>query len=161
MGGGSDGRGGGFVECPQGNARTRWRKCWVGFFSCLCWLDSGHRPDAPGAPPGRSWVLSQSPRGLRRARKSRVRDGARSRAALCPGGCREPFGGLPVPKGTPSLIGVVPNLAETVLILWIRRAKPAREARGTLRGRAGAAGQASECSLRPGSADGQGGRWSG
>lgn len=65
----------GVVKCPEAGttARTRWKKCWVAFFSCLCWLDSGRMPGVPAAPPGRSWVLFQSPRGLWRAREQSER----------------------------------------------------------------------------------------
>lgn len=54
------------VKCPEvgPQTHTRWRKCWVVFFACQCWLDSDHMPGAPAAPPGKSWVLFQSPQVL-------------------------------------------------------------------------------------------------
>lgn len=46
----------GVMKCPEvgTQAHTHWRKCWVAFFSCRCWLDSGHMPGAPEAHPMRS-----------------------------------------------------------------------------------------------------------
>lgn len=103
----------GVVKCPEmrTQARTHWRKCWVAFFSCQCWLDSGHMPGAPAAPPGRSWVLFQSPQVLQRVTEGGMREGVKSRAATCPG----------VVGRAPSQIGLVPNLAETGFIQWIKR----------------------------------------
>lgn len=87
-------------EMPQmemgTGARTHWRKCWVAFFSCRCWLDSGRRPGAPAAPPGRSWVLFQSPRVLQGATQRRMREGA-----IYPGGVGRAVWGPFVQRGTP------------------------------------------------------------
>lgn len=131
---GPDGGGGGAREVPRGGAPGTYPLEDVLGSVLLMPVLAGFRSYArcPCSSPREKFGPVPVTTGAAEGDREEDEGGTRSRAALCPGGVGRAIWGLAERKGTASQIGLIPNLAETGLIRWVRRTRPLREAKVTL-----------------------------